>query len=337
MSILIKEMFPASFAASSAASFAASFTPTQLRSNLESYLSTPSNTTPTTTTPTTTTTTTTTSQGLGQQSLPSSLTPSAIISPHAGYSYSGPTAGATYALGLKSRLLNPSLPPLRTIYVLHPSHHVYVPGIAISACSTILTPLGDLTVDNQKQKQIGEQLTSLGVSVQTMSSETDASEHSSEMQYPLIKHLIGDLPITIVPLMIGSASQSSLIGTVLSPHIFSPTSFTVVSSDFCHWGNRFQYTPFIDSKKISQSIAELDGEGMTEIERISPGGFAEYIKRTSNTICGRCPIECFLQAAAIRVGEGKECVIKFVRYEKSSEVEDSNDSSVSYAGGVCYI
>ncbi|GMI01860.1 hypothetical protein TrVE_jg3619 [Triparma verrucosa] len=292
----------------------------KLRSNLESYLSTPSNT------PT-----------FSQQSLPSSLTPSAIISPHAGYSYSGPTAGATYTLGLKSRLLNPSLPPLRTIYVLHPSHHVYVPGIAISDCSTIRTPLGDLTVDNRKQKQIGEQLTSLGVSVQTMSSKTDASEHSSEMQYPLIKHLIGDLPITIVPIMIGSASQSSLIGTVLSPHIFSPSSFTVISSDFCHWGNRFQYTPFIDSKKISQSITELDGEGMTEIERVSPGGFAEYIKRTSNTICGRCPIECFLQAAAIRVGEGKECVIKFVRYEKSSEVEDSNDSSVSYAGGVCYI
>ena len=50
-----------------------------------------------------------------------------------------------------------------------------------------------------------------------------------------------------------------------------------------------------------------------------------------------CFSRSFLFAAAIRVGEGKECVIKFVRYEKSSEVEDSNDSSVSYAGGVCYI
>ena len=53
-------------------------------------------------------------------------------------------------------------------------------------------------------------------------------------------------------------------------------------------------------------IADLDQEGMSEIESLSPGGFVDYIKRTRNTICGRHPIECFLFAAEGRYGKGGE-------------------------------
>ena len=55
--------------------------------------------------------------------------PRACISPHAGFSYSGPTAAYSF-LALKEALL--SNPLLRTIIVLHPSHHVYLDGCAIS-------------------------------------------------------------------------------------------------------------------------------------------------------------------------------------------------------------
>lgn len=55
--------------------------------------------------------------------------PRACISPHAGFQYSGPTAAYSF-LALKEALL--SNPLLQTVVVLHPSHHVYLDGCALS-------------------------------------------------------------------------------------------------------------------------------------------------------------------------------------------------------------
>ncbi|GMH70414.1 hypothetical protein TrLO_g11156 [Triparma laevis f. longispina] len=297
----------------------------KLRSNLSTYLSTPSSLPPTSTPPLT--------------PLPPTSTPIALISPHAGYSYSGPTAGPTYSLGLQSRLENTNLPSLKTIYVLHPSHHVYLPGVARSVCEIIETPLGNLKVDVNKLNQLSTDLSSAGINVQEINAKTDSKEHSSEMQYPFIKYLIEDSDVQIVPLMIGSSNDSSVLGEVLARYIFEATAFTIVSSDFCHWGSRFEFTPFsnFNDSRIGKSITEMDFEGMSEIEKCSPGGFAEYLRRTGNTICGRYPIQGFLGAVDVlrRGGGGGE--IRFVKYAKSGEVSDQHDSSVSYAGGIMYV
>ena len=58
--------------------------------------------------------------------------------------------------------------------------------------------------------------------------------------------------------------------------------------------------------------------------------FADYLKRTKNTICGRHPIGVLLGALVV-LGEKREVKLKFVRYEQSSECIDFEDSSVSYA------
>lgn len=87
--------------------------------------------------------------------------------------------------------------------------------------------------------------------------------------------------------------------------------------------------------KIHESIEALDRLGMSEIETGSHDRFADYLKKTRNTICGRHPISVIM--AAIEVleretplpdGKGK---FRFVRYEQSSKVKEPNDSSVSYA------
>mmetsp|Transcript_12937 Transcript_12937/g.26415 ORF Transcript_12937/g.26415 Transcript_12937/m.26415 type:complete len:309 (-) Transcript_12937:34-960(-) len=269
---------------------------------------------------------------------PSTTKPLGIISPHAGYSYSGPTAGSTFREGLERRLQHGN--DLTHVFVIHPSHHVYLTGVGVSPCDTIETPVGNLSVDKSVQREIASELVSEGVEVVEISKEQDEDEHSGEMQYPLISHLLSshNSNAKIVPFMIGSTSPetSNAIGRVLATRIFQPTTFTVVSSDFCHWGRRFQYSPFSNSGDIASSITRLDHEGMTEIEKLSPGGFVGYIKRTRNTICGRHPIESFLYAVEVKYGGGGSGSFQFVRYEKSSEVVDIQDSSVSYAGGVFY-
>ena len=73
---------------------------------------------------------------------------------------------------------------------------------------------------------------------------------------------------------------------------------------------------------------------MAEITRLSPSGFAAYLDRTGNTICGRRVVEFLFFANEAMNEEGNG--VRWVRYEKSSEVKGAGDESASYAGGVLY-
>lgn len=89
--------------------------------------------------------------------------------------------------------------------------------------------------------------------------------------------------------------------------------------------------PFAKEPEIFRAIEAMDREGMALVEQQDPQGFAAYLRRTDNTVCGRHPIGVFLNAL-------KNCrtkfSVRFVRYEQSSAVRGAGDSSVSYAAAV---
>ena len=74
-----------------------------------------------------------------------------VICPHAGYSYSGPTAAYSYWHLQEEISRNKQI---RRILVLHPSHHVYLEGCAVSGASIIETPVGNLCVDNELRNEM---------------------------------------------------------------------------------------------------------------------------------------------------------------------------------------
>ena len=157
----------------------------------------------------------------------------AVICPHAGYSYSGPTAAYSF------KQLDPNT--VKTIFILGPSHHVRLSSCALTQCATYQTPLGDLTIN----REITKQLLDTG-KFELMSIDADEDEHSIEMQLPYIAKVmkadyylpfsynfaeVGDIIIsnlmsrdsikvvqvmesargsfTIVPVMVGSLSPNS--------------------------------------------------------------------------------------------------------------------------------
>ena len=65
----------------------------------------------------------------------------AIIAPHAGYSYSGETAAWAYKHVDRSGI--------RRVFLLGPSHHVYLTRCTLTTCSEYSTPLGPVPVDKQ--------------------------------------------------------------------------------------------------------------------------------------------------------------------------------------------
>jgi AmmeMemoRadiSam system protein B len=150
--------------------------------------------------------------------------------------------------------------------------------------------------------------------------------------------------------MVGNTDSTTetQLGAHLAPYLSDPSNVFVISSDFCHWGSRFRYTYYQtpDGKSASQlrsgskvakdwpiheSIKAVDHESMDAVESGSHDEFVAQLKETGNTVCGRHPIGVFMaaveKAEGLDEGKGK---FKFLRYERSSLVEDVSDSSVSY-------
>ena len=214
----------------------------------------------------------------------------------------------------------------------------------------------------------------------------DEEEHSLEMQLPFIARVLARarrgsdstitttnrsavLPgVSVLPVMVGSLDYSAeqAYGALLAPIISDPSTFTVISSDFCHWGKRFSYSRMGDGTgPIWQCIQALDRRGMDLIEACNHAGFSAYLKETRNTICGRHPIGILLAALQVlgggqrgssssgssssgssSSGSSNGCTkasstqqhrIQFVAYAQSSRCEEASDSSVSYAAAVVYV
>ena len=69
---------------------------------------------------------------------------------------------------------------------------------------------------------------------------------------------------TIVPILVGSLTpdKEALYGRLLAPYLADPANLFVVSSDFCHWGQRFRYVNGADRANghIHEFIQQLDRE-----------------------------------------------------------------------------
>ena len=99
--------------------------------------------------------------------------------------------------------------------------------------------------------------------------------------------------LKLVPLMVGDVPESKYksYAEVLLPLFMDERTVFIVSSDFCHWGERFRFThKFDDEPVIHRSIERLDRQGMSLIEAQSFNDFTRYLDSTENTICGRHPI-----------------------------------------------
>ncbi len=88
----------------------------------------------------------------------------------------------------------------------------------------------------------------------------------------------------------------------------------MVSSDFCHWGEHFDYQPHSKQAPIFEYINALDSKGMALIEKHDLKGFTAYLDETKNTMCGRNPIKVLLST----INHSKlKLSTKFVQYDQS--------------------
>jgi MEMO1 family protein len=148
--------------------------------------------------------------------------PAALIAPHAGYRYSGPTAGAGWAT-----LAGAASPPDR-IVLLGPSHRVPVggPGVGVSSAAAWSTPLGVVPVDRAGVEVLLED----GLAV--VADDAHASEHSLEVHLPFLLEALG--PVPVVPLVTGRCPAEAA-AAALRRLWDDEGTVVVVSSDLSHY------------------------------------------------------------------------------------------------------
>jgi AmmeMemoRadiSam system protein B len=110
----------------------------------------------------------------------------AIISPHAGYNYSGHIAACGY-----SRIKD-----IDTVIIIGPSHKVNFTGASIYSQGKFKTPLGMIPVD----KELAKRLLRPESDVRFLP-EAYAGEYSIEMQLPLLQVALGEFKI--LPILLG--------------------------------------------------------------------------------------------------------------------------------------
>ena len=158
-------------------------------------------------------------------SIPKSVFAKALIAPHAGFFYSGPTAAYGYKVMRDTINRN----KIKRIFVLGPSHHFYLKGCAMSKANLLETPLGFLRVDSATQMELERS----GL-FKDITMDQDEEEHSLEMQYPFLKYISGSKDVPLVNIMVGDMTDSYLakMTKVLKRYFLDEESLFFISSVF---------------------------------------------------------------------------------------------------------
>ncbi len=213
----------------------------------------------------------------------------ALIVPHAGYYHSGLCAASAYQTLLTTKnLYSKDFKNrfIKRVIILAPSHSVFFSGVALPDFDVYKTIFGNLNID---QKAID--LLSKHKSFKVIP-EAFQTEHSLEVQLPWIQKTIEQC--TIVPLLIGNLKDSVAAFTIADElkKLIDDSTLILVSSDFVHYGERFEYNFF--KKDIFNQVRMIDSLAIEAITKKSLSSFEKVLEDTNATICGRNPIKILL-------------------------------------------
>jgi len=78
-----------------------------------------------------------------------------------------------------------------------------------------------------------------------MTKKQDEQEHSLEMHLPFLSKVFQGHNVNLVPILVGNLTKAKEqeYGQILAPYLDDNETLFVISSDFCHWGQDFDYMP----------------------------------------------------------------------------------------------
>ena len=195
-----------------------------------------------------------------------------LISPHAGYVYSGQTAAYAY-YQLRGRQVD-------TVVLMGPSHRAWVSDYAVSAEDAYETPLGLVPLDQ-------DFIADLAARVPVRRVRRDA-EHSLEIQLPFLQRQLSAFHLVPIMMSADDPAVAQRLATALAETIRYRAEgggriLLVASSDMHHIE---QYDEVVRRDRlVVEAIAAYDLQALTPL-----------LMAPSCSVCGRMPILTALHA-----------------------------------------
>lgn len=230
-----------------------------------------------------------------------------LVSPHAGYQFSGPVAANGF-MHLSRE------PRPETVVILGPNHTGLGAPIAVSREDYWRTPLGDVEVDADLAGAI--------VAASRWATLDDLAhrrEHSIELQLPFLQYAYGEsgFKIVLIAMMEQTFDVSQELGKAIAGAAADKNVMVVASSDFTH--HESHEAASRKDKLAIQAILDLD-----------PRRLAEVVDNHRISTCGPGPVMAMLTACK-QLGATQA---RLLRYADSGDITGDYQRVVGYAS-VC--
>ncbi len=222
----------------------------------------------------------------------------AVIAPHAGYIFSGPTAAHSF----KALDLHPD--NRHTVYLLGPAHYVHVSGVALGYYSAFETPLGKVCVDKAVVESLAEH------PLFDMQNDAHNHEHCLEVELPFLQ--VRACPDLYIVPMLSRDADPLQVAKALRPHLQQDShARVIISSDLSH------FHTYADASRTDSDFLNAVVKG-------------DFVAVARGEACGR---EAIL--ALMHLAEDLSWQPHLLDYRNSGDTGGDRDSVVGY-GAVAF-
>jgi MEMO1 family protein len=231
----------------------------------------------------------------------------ALVSPHAGYVYSGQVAAYAFKL-VEGKTFD-------SVVLVAPSHRVLFKGSSVYGRGGYRTPLGVVPIDEEFSKRMMERRKEI-----QFLPEAHAQEHSLEVQIPFLQVVLKSfrlIPIVMEPYWSWETCQH--LAQAIAETVRGKNVLLIASSDLSHFHSY-------------EKAVQLDKVVLNHIEHFDPAALSRDLGSGRCEACGGGPIiSIMLAAKALGANKGKA-----LKYLNSGDVTGDRGRVVGYGAGVFY-
>jgi len=228
-----------------------------------------------------------------------------IVSPHAGYVYSGAVAANGF--------YEISSVDFQDVIMVGPNHYGIGSWVAAMKEGLWETPLGDVEINSELAEGISQRSSTLG-----FDNDAHSRDHCLEVQLPFLQYIKQDFRIVPIVLISQRSDTAFDLGNAISETIakksITDSTLLIASSDFTH------YEPNSEAHR-------KDGELIKAILALDVNKFYAVLERLDVSACGYGAIATMMVAAK-NLGATRGELLK---YATSGDVTGDTSAVVGYS------
>jgi AmmeMemoRadiSam system protein B len=232
-----------------------------------------------------------------------------LVSPHAGYIYSGQVAACSYKQVEGKKY--------ESVIIIAPSHSEYFDFNSVFNGRAYRTPLGVVEVDTERAERLAGNGTYKNYI--KLSDFGHGREHSLEVQLPFLQTIFENLKI--VPVVMGSQSKNNIesLGNAIGTTFKGENILVVASTDLSHYHDY-------------KSASALDALVMDHINSFDPMRFTGAVSSEEVEMCGGGPVAAVMIASGM-LGANSS---KVLCYKNSGDTGGDKSAVVGYLSAAFY-